>query len=124
MSDELDVNPMDIAEGEELPLPEGGEETTNTAQSFSFFDGTPLSNSEPNDPIDDVDGYRLGPEYGKKYLQRGVNKLIQSNTPAWLDLSLAGINGLYTLFGTVGGGGNTAEEESNTTEDSEINIDK
>lgn len=92
-----------------MDAPEGG------GSNSGFWPG-PLGNTEPDDDIDEVEGFRFGKKYTLKYLQRGMNKLTQSGTTAGEDLLLAMLNMIMYLVGMTKDGEKNTEE----TEDEDI----
>lgn len=109
----------DMGEGlsEGMDAPEGG------GSNSGFWPG-PLGNTEPDDDIDEVEGFRFGKKYTLKYLQRGMNKLTQSGTTAGEDLLLAMLNMIMYLVGmTKDGEENTEENSEESDGDDDIEVD-
>lgn len=79
----------------------------STSGQIDIWPG-PLGNTDPDTDIDDIEGFRLGKEYIGKYLQRGINKLMNSGMTAGMDISLALLSMIYHIF---------TQNESDTSKD-------
>ena len=99
----------------------GGEGWTDDLEgggsaSKSPFDA--LRNSEPHTPIDEVEGFRVNPEYASKYTSRGLQKIVgATETEAWVDLVMGGVCYTLQLFedptsGQSDGESNPMEEQA------------